>query len=49
MRRIDASDQELQVLAGLLDAAVKYLGLAGAENAVVWKRKIEGAEEIKED
>ena len=49
MRRIDSSDDELQVLGVLLDAAVKYLGLSGVENAVVWKRKIEGAKEIKED
>ncbi len=48
MRKIEATDEELQALGNLLDAAVRYLGLPGAENAVVWKHKIESSEEVKE-
>ena len=50
MRQIEpTSDEHLQALGDLLDVAVKTLGLKSVEAAVVWKRKIEGAKEIKED
>jgi len=48
MRRIEATEEELQALGYLLDIACKAMGLAVAENAVIWKNKIEGSEEIKE-
>lgn len=40
---IEATEQELQALAGLLDAAVRGSGLRAAKDASVWIDKIEDA------
>lgn len=40
---IEATEQELQALAGLLDAAVRGAGLRAAKDASVWIDKIEAA------
>ncbi len=49
MRKIEANDEDLQALGVILDVACKAAGLSIAESAVVWKHKIEGSEEIKEE
>ncbi len=48
MRILNATDEELQILAELLDSAVRYSGLQMVDKAVMWKHKIETSVELDE-
>lgn len=43
MRKIELTDAEIQALAGLLDAAVKSIGLRAVKDAAALLEKIEAA------
>ena len=47
MRKIEATDAELQALGVILDTALKAAGLQLCRAAVNWQDKIEQSEEIK--
>jgi len=49
VRRIELTDTEIQVLADLMNAGVKALGLQSVKNAAYLLGKLENAEEVKED
>lgn len=44
MYHLPATLEELQALAQLIDGGVRHHGIAAAEAAALWKRKIEAAE-----
>ena len=48
MKILQLTDEEIQVLAGLLDIAVKSAGIAVAKNAVHLLNKLELAEEVED-
>jgi len=48
MRVLELTDEQLQILANLLDSGIRYDGLKSVHNASVLLRKIETAEEVKE-
>lgn len=48
MTTIQLTDQELQALAGLLDAGVKALGLRAVKDAASLLTKLEEATQLKE-
>ena len=41
--KLEASEQEIQALAGLLDAAVKAVGLRAARDVAIWAHKLDEA------
>ena len=41
--KIEATHEEVQALAGLLDAAAKYTGIRGAAAVAHWARKLDEA------
>ena len=43
MHKIELTDQELQALAGLLDAGVKTLGIRAVKDAAIILEKLEAA------
>ena len=47
MKYVELSEQEIQVLANLIDAAVRAQGLAVASNAVALIQKLESAKEVE--
>ena len=46
MRQVQFTDQELQALANMLDAAVRQLGAAAVHDISAMLRKLEMAEEV---
>jgi hypothetical protein len=43
MIKLKATEEELQALAGLIDAGVRATGLRSVRDAVIWIEKIEAA------
>jgi hypothetical protein len=46
MIKLEATEVEVQALAGLLDAGLRATGLRGAKDAAVWIAKLEVAVEL---
>jgi hypothetical protein len=49
MKRLELTDEEIQALANLMDAGVRYLGLQSVKNAAVLLAKLETAEPIDDE
>jgi len=47
MKRIELTNEEIQVLAGLMDAGVKSLGLNCVKNAAYLLSKLEQAQDVE--
>ena len=47
MKSIELTDAEIQALANIMDAGVKYLGLNSVKNAAALVIKLEQAKEIE--
>lgn len=49
MIKIEATEEEIQALAGLIDAGVRGVGLRGAKDAAAWAEKLNEAVKAAKD
>jgi hypothetical protein len=47
MKRIELTDEEIRVLLGMIDVAVRSRGLEAAEAAIVLAKKLQAAEIVE--